>query len=132
MSRWLALALCCASLSACGTSTREDEWRCAPQPGLGCVSIADADGPRPTAVVKAGTPSLTAAGAEESFVNRIIRTMGRSTVTAAEGDGSVRRVPDQVARMYMAPQEVDGSLVEGTFVWLVLVPSHWQTRPTTR
>jgi len=123
-----ALLIPLLSLTGCGTSTRVDEWRCQPQQGAGCVTIAGADQHR--AITSVPTASGTTAAAQKpkgSGLDGILaRLLGHQPAgSSAAESAEVRRVPDVVARVYVAPFDEGGNYYEENFVWIVLQPSHW-------
>ncbi|WP_298333552.1 hypothetical protein [Asticcacaulis sp.] len=129
------LLIALLSLTGCGTSTRVDEWRCQPQQGAGCVTIAEADQHRASTSAPAVSSSTAAASkVKGSGLDGILaRLLGhQSTRPSAAESADVRRVPDVVARVYVAPFDEGGNYYEENFVWIVLQPSHWAgTIPAT-
>lgn len=122
---WLIALL---SLTGCGTSTRVDEWRCQPQQGAGCVTIAEADQHRASTSAPAGlATTATALKPKGSGLDGILaRLLGRQSGGSSGAESAdVRRVPDVVARVYVAPFDEGGNYYEEHFVWIVVQPSHW-------
>lgn len=122
------LLIALLSLTGCGTSTRVDEWRCQPQQGAGCVTIAEADQRRASTLAPAGLATIaTAPKPKGSGLDGILaRLLGHQPAGSWAAESTdVRRVPDVVARVYVAPFDEGGNYYEENFVWIVLQPSHW-------
>ncbi|MDG3444536.1 TraV family lipoprotein [Nitrospirillum amazonense] len=132
MKRLLVIAAC-LGVSACAASTRESEWRCQPQSGMGCVTVAQADGKDPL-------PTSTDDGSGDRD-DRYKEWMGAQAVASPAGrgvggfigpspdldfSGGAGRVPEKIARIWFAPRiDKAGNLLEGHYVRSVVSPARW-------
>lgn len=130
---YVALAVALALLPGCASSTRESEWRCNAQRGLGCVTVAQADAvaSKPTSAGTAIT-DFAAAEAHKSdpnpFLDMLRRVVGPRAEQASDQItvGAFRRVPELLARVWVAPWiDAQGNVNEGGYVWTVIKPAQW-------
>jgi len=130
------LAALCLVVAGCASSTRESDWRCQPQQGLGCVTAAQADGLDPLPQTDMAHPADNQAKLD-AFMNKgtgggldgVLKSLfgGSDQPPPVPMVAVPHRTAEVVARVWLAPW-VDGSgnLVEPTYLQTVVVPAHWE------